>query len=358
MKHLLILFFCTTFLFFQIPKSLGQGIPGGGAERSDKGFSFMPIPYINYNRSLGFTIGFLPMAMYNLSKKDTISPSSISGGLGMYTSNDSWFAMLFNKWYFKEDKYRAVAVGGRGNINFQFFLEHPISPGYIDYTTEADFIKIELQRKIVSDLYFGINYTYAHMFTTFETEGNLEDDTFLHGIGAVVSNDKRDNVYYPYKGYMSNINYISFPELLDNTSVSNKIMIDHNHYFNAHNKRDVIATRFYGGFGIGDLQFNQQFVVGNDDIRGYSLGKYRGEQTIAMQGEYRLNPFKKIGFVGFFGLATIFNSPNEEHNGRVLPGIGTGFRYNVFPKNHMNVGIDVAAGIDDWGFYFRVGEAF
>lgn len=87
-------------LFSQIPSS------GGGSARSEKNFSFMPVPYVNYDRTLGFSGGLLPLAMYNLNKKDTISPSSLSGGFGMYTSNKSWFIMQFNKLHFYEDKYR------------------------------------------------------------------------------------------------------------------------------------------------------------------------------------------------------------------------------------------------------------
>ena len=122
--------------------------------------------------------------------------------------------------------------------------------------------------------------------------------------------------------------------------------------------KDVIATWIYGGFGIGDLSFEQQFIVGRQDIRGYTQGKYRGDYLLAAQGEYRWNFNEKMSAAGFFGLATVYGSINESDEGVILPGIGTGFRYNVFPKYHMNIGFDVAAGKDDWGFYFRVGEAF
>ena len=94
------------------------------------------------------------------------------------------------------------------------------------------------------------------------------------------------------------------------------------------------------------------------DIRGYSQGKFRGEQIVALQAEYRWNPHEKIGFVAFIGSAMVFNGMNSEDNGILLPDIGTGFRYNVFPDNHMNVGMDIAVGKDDWGLYFRIGESF
>jgi len=77
----------------------GQGIPGGGmdgdANRIDGKFKFIPLPYLNYDRSIGFTVGAIPMAMFNPVEKDTLSPSSIGGLFGMYTTNKTWFTMGF-----------------------------------------------------------------------------------------------------------------------------------------------------------------------------------------------------------------------------------------------------------------------
>ena len=183
-------------------------------------------------------------------------------------------------------------------------------------------------------------------------------DTKLHGIGLKFSHDLRDNVYYTRSGSISELDWTPYPGFFNNKFESNKIEIDHNQYFSTRKDKDVIAARIYGGFGIGDLSFEQQYIVGRQDIRGYTQGKYRGDYLFAAQGEYRWNFHKKLSAVGFFGLATIYGSINKSVDGILLPGIGSGIRYNVFPKYHMNVGIDIAAGKDDWGFYFRVGEAF
>ena len=102
----------------------------------------------------------------------------------------------------------------------------------------------------------------------------------------------------------------------------------------------------------------QQFIVGQTDIRGYTQGKYRGNAVYSVQGEYRWNIADRFGLVGFFGMATISGSVNEADNGTFLPGGGVGFRYTAFEKNHFNIGIDAAAGKDDWGLYFRIGESF
>lgn len=348
------------FLFIICVNTNAQGLPSGEESSkidTAKNFKFLPIPYLSYDRTLGASFGALPMAMYHLNKADTVSPASISGLLGMYTTNDTWFAMFFQKFYFNQDNWRIATAGGLGSVNFQFYLEAPLY-GYIDYNTKMDFFAIKAQRRIYNKLYAGFIYQYTKFNSTLRNNDIEFSYTELHGIGISAALDVRDNIYYPLAGSLTELKWMSFPELFDNTNVSNKLDFEHNHFINNRQEKDVIATRLYVGMGLGDLTFNQQFVVGQSDIRGYTQGKYRGNYTVALQGEYRWNLHEKISLVGFFGLATVYESINEEHNGLVLPGGGAGFRYNVFPEYHMNVGMDFAVGKDDWGIYFRIGEAF
>jgi outer membrane protein assembly factor BamA len=187
---------------------------------------------------------------------------------------------------------------------------------------------------------------------------DIETTTVLRGLGIPLSYDSRSSVYYPRKGFQVNIKYITFPDFMGNSFVSNNLDVEYDHYLPFRNNKDVLGLRLNAAIGIGDLSFNQQNIVGETDIRGYTQGKYRGDQVLAIQGEYRWNPLDKFGVVGFLGFATVFNSIDNEFDGLILPGLGTGFRYTVFPDNKFNVGLDVAVGRDDWGIYFRVGEAF
>jgi outer membrane protein assembly factor BamA len=342
--------------------SFAQGIPsgGGGSDEMDeeKNFQFVPIPYINYDRSLEFQFGALPMAMYKVNQKDTISPASISGIFGMYTTNKSWFALGFQQLYLNEDRWRITLAAGGGSINFQTYAGAPFNK-FIKYNTGVNFFYIEGQRKVFEDFYLGLAYTYSEFGSQLDVEGAENTPTqYLNGIGPVVSYDKRDDVYYPHHGMYTNANWNTYPEFFGNKTVLNRIEVDYNNYFSSREEKDVIAARFYGGFGLGDVPFEQQFIVGQEDIRGYSEGKYRGEQLLALQGEYRWNFIDRWSAVGFAGVATVFNTLNGENDGAFLPGIGAGFRYNILEKYHMNVGLDFAVGKDDWGLYFRIGEAF
>lgn len=337
-----------------------QGIPsgggGGGSDRIEGKVKFLPIPYVNYDRAIGYSIGALPMLMFNPSQKDTLSPSSVAGAFGMYAENKTWFVMGFTKLFLKEDKWRVAFAGGTGEINYQFHISSPIDI-WIPYNAEANFLYIGGERKIIDNLYGGINYIYTSFITSTETLP-IADTANLHGFGFTGSYDRRGNVYYPKSGYIANISYKTNPDLFGNAYVSNTIELDANYYYGIRGFKDVIAARFMAGLGIGDLSFNQQFIIGQNDIRGYSQGAYRGNYKIAIQGEYRWNFHKRFGMVGFLGLATIFDGINDSDNGKLLPGGGVGIRVMASEETNFNVGMDVAKGVGDWSLSFMIGEAF
>ncbi len=337
----------------------GQGMGGGlGGEngRIEGKYKFMPLPYMNYDRSLGFTLGAIPLLMFNPSEKDSISPSSLVGAVGTWSTSKTWFVMGFGMFFLDRDNWRITTAGGVGTVNFQFFLDHPIGT-WIPYRSEADFFMLKVERRLYESLYGGVSYVYADVVTTTESLP-LTDSLTLHGIGLNLLLDTRSNPYYPRTGYQLSIKYNSFPGFLGNRNISQKLELDHNHYFPVRQNRDVLAARLHLGIGLGDLGFNQQFIVKGPDLRGYSQGAFRGNQLLSLQGEYRWNFHRRWGAVGFAGVATVFNAINDSDNGRLLPGVGTGIRFRAFPENNFSVGMDVAAGIGDWGLYFQIGEAF
>jgi len=98
------------FIFLQTTLFAFSWLEGKSDEKSDttKRISFVPVPYLNYNRTGGFEFGAIPMAMYKLNKQDTISPPSMSGMVGMYSTEKNWVGMAFQRLYFKEDRWSEV----------------------------------------------------------------------------------------------------------------------------------------------------------------------------------------------------------------------------------------------------------
>lgn len=352
---------CGLFLVVLVPAVVGaQGAPTGGGSstsRIEGSYKFLPIPYINYNRSIGFQAGFLPMVMFNPVKNDTISPSSIAGLFGMYTTNKTWFLNAFTVLYLDEDNWRVTAAGGTGDYNFQFYMDAPIS-AWIPYETEMDIAFAKLQRRLYRRLYGGVSYVYLDFITTLDQVPDPTRTT-RHGLGLDLASDHRSSVYYPRTGLLTTLQYFTYPTAFGNESGSDKIEFEYNHFISSRRDQDVIAGRFFAGMGLGDLSFEQQFIVGQrKDIRGYTQGEFRGNYMLALQAEYRWNFYPRLGAVGFAGVATVFDAVNEDDDGKLLPGVGTGFRVTVDAETNMNVGMDIAVGLDDWGIYFKLGEAF
>ncbi len=352
---------CANALLLLPTAGAGQDIAGGGnaqGGRIEGKYKIVPLPYVNYNRSIGASFGALPMVMFNPVMRDTISPSSMAGLLGMYSTNKTWFFFGFARMYLAEDDWRLTGAGGSGSINFQFYLDNPINT-WVPYNTRAGFAFFEVQRRVYKRIYGGASFVHTRFRNTSDLAPDTTVTTTLNGLGLSASWDARSNVYYPKSGFLTNLKYFTYPEAFGNEVGSNTIDLDYNHYWSLREKTDVIAARAFVGLGLGDLSFNQQYIVGRrSDIRGYTQGAHRGNYLLAVQGEYRWNFRNRFGAVGFAGLATVFESINESDDGKILPGIGAGFRFTAFTENQMNVGVDFAVGDGDWGIYFRVGEAF
>jgi outer membrane protein assembly factor BamA len=316
------------------------------------------MPYMSYNRNLDFMIGVIPMGMYRINPSDTISPKSLSGLAAVYTTNGSYFISVFNKIYLDEDKWRITAFAMTGDRNSQFYMDDMEDPGFYDFGTETTYAMVGFQRQVFSDFYAGFNYSYAHHYTVYEDDVQEPSTVKTNGLQFTTLYDNRNSVYYPTSGVKTNLKLISFPTWFGNEVQAQKISAEFNEYFPMRNGHDVLAARFAGKFGLGDIAFEQQVTLGGKDIRGYSQGKFRGDGLMAVQGEYRYNFKEGMGLVGFFGLGTIYGSDTEDFNWKLYPGAGVGYRYGAFKSVKFNIGLDAAVGKDDWGIYFRIGESF
>ncbi len=331
------------------------------------------IPTITYNNSFKAVFGFMATGFYKLKANDTISPVSSSTLIGNYSTNDTWYVVQANKFYIKEDKFRSKLVGGFGSVNFQTFIDWsdiigglppgiiPVPPPgdgvFVDYNTKFQFVYLDFLARVYKKLYLGANLVYSHALTEFDAIGDPSEEVNLFGFGFASEYDTRNNQFMPLNGFNGKFNTLSFLESLGSSSNYTNINIEYNKYF-PQGERNTILLRAYGQAAVGDVPFAGQNVVGRDDLRGYSNGKYRANQVYNIQSEYRHWFAKKWGYVAFGGVATAINDASELSFDNLLPAVGGGIRFLAIPSSNISIGMDVAVGKDDWGLYFRIGEAF
>lgn len=317
---------------------------------------FAGIPLINYNQSFGGIFGAMGGLFFPLSKKDTISPASCAGGGVVITTNKTWFAFAGVKLYFKEDRFRTVIGGGTGDENFQYFNENLGTGSFVQYSTASKFFFAEQLIKVYGPLYMGLDYTFYNAKTTFENTADTSSSNFI-AVGIPITVDSRDNIQNPLKGWFANAHINRFDTIFGGAQDYTKLDVDINNYFSKKNIY-VFAWRASISTALGTVPFEAQTVVGGRVLRGYSKGEYRGDAVYSIQGEYRWNFYKKWGAVFFAGAATPVREGVTWSADDVLPGGGAGVRFMMIPSLRLNVGFDAALGKNDYGIYFRIGEAF
>lgn len=159
-----------------------------------------------------------------------------------------------------------------------------------------------------------------------------------------------------------------------------KVQLFSQHYFKPWGSRYAFSgqkldARFYQLLAPNWVQAHQFFVQnlngdppfyqlaqlgGNDLLRGYYKGRYRDRKMIIMQTETRYRFSKYWNLALFGGLGNVSNVWYEMPDEALKPSYGTGLRYQISPKQKINVRLDVGWGEDQGGpqIYLYVMEAW
>jgi hypothetical protein len=356
--------FIKLLFFFLFSFTVVNGQDSTAAKKQKTGIA--GIPMINYNRTQGIVVGALVSGFYKINKKDTISPSSSTGIIAIYTEQKSYAVLGYSRLYFAEDIWRITAAAGTMDINFQFYLEDPAGSAgnFYDYSTKANLAVLQVQRNIFNRIYLGPTGSFIKTTTTFGFPGISGEDSVskshLNNVGYVISNDTRDHVQYPLGGMFLNFKNQFYRSWAGSDYEFVRYIVTYNQFFKLaeNDDKQVLAIRATFNIATGDAPFEGQTVVGGDDIRGYSQGRYRNDQVYTLQAEYRWNFYKRWGMVAFAGVASAVEKFSGIPDNDILPGIGAGLRFKMLPSEKINVGIDGGIGKDDYSITFRIGESF
>ncbi len=357
-----------TCLFF-LPAYTQTDTTAQQKDKKNKKVTLAGVPIVNYNLAQGMMFGAMGTLYYKLNKEDSISPSSSTMGMGMYTTSKSYFLLGMQKLYFREDNWRSTVVLGTGTNYFQFYQGLP-GGGYgyfdadgvwIDFSTDMRFVYLNIQRQIYPELYFGLVGVSFNAKTTFDLPipVDVTTDALMNKLGYMFLYDNRNNLNYPSKGFFISFDNLFIRDWMGSTQNFNSYEFTFNHFWDIQqNEKSILVSRFYTNIAAGDVPFQGQSVIGRDDLRGYTKGEYRNNQVYAVQAELRQKIYKKFSMVGFFGLGAAVEHMSDLPHTEILPGGGLGLRYLMIPKEKINVGIDVGVGKNDWSLAFRIGETF
>ena len=340
-----------------------------------------PIP-IN-SPAIGAGLAWVAGYVTPISKNDKVSPPSMFGAGGLFTNNGSRALAIGTKLYAKEDKYRLTLAGAHASINYDLFgigklsgdrgLSVPVKLKGAGFFTEPLF-------RVSKGVYFGARVQYRNLRLSIEdgvennppaeiadivdaTRDNLSRQKTV-AVGPRFQWDTRDDKFYPRHGVLLDTGIDFFAKAIGSEFTYQYYKAAFNKYIGL-GDHQVIAMRGMGCAAEGDqVPIYDLCLFGfQNDLRGYTAGRYQDRRMFATQGEYRFT-IPKQGFVGRFGMVAFAGiggvAPKFTEVGfsDILPAGGGGIRFRLTNKNPINFRIDYGVGKTGGTLIVGVAEAF
>jgi hypothetical protein len=350
-------------------KSQEAGTKKQGEKEEHRGGAFVVAPLPIVSPAIGS--GIVPVLAYifPLQVKDKTSPPSVVAATGLITNNGSRAFGFGADLYLKQARYELKAGYGRGNLDYDLY-----GPGFINgnlglklplvQTGEVFFIK--LLRNVGWNIYVGPRFFTGDSFITLNPgNGNLPPippdvgfSTNLRSLGFEVSRDSRKNRFYPVQGSVLDFTVDFFADTIGSKYSFQPYRFTFNKYAGIGAKQVLAYNLYLCGTG-GKPPFYGNCIYGTDnELRGYTAGRYLDRYMVATQLEYRLTLPWRFGLVGFVGVGGVAPGADSFRARQLLPSGGTGIRFLLNKKYHVNLRTDFAWGKDNFTWSMGVGEAF
>jgi len=347
------------------------------------------IPIISYAPTTGVQFG----AGGSISWPWGSDPSTrLSAGMaqGVWTTEKQVIIQLKNNIYSSRNKW-FIQTDWRLYIFRLATYGLSTGCGETAYPMLFNWIKFHniVSREIVPNLYAGLGYHLDYHYDiqdeSLDTSGTAQFLTphfsycWLHGfdpnqylssgISANFVFDTRDNIINPYKGVYLNINYRYDFTWLGSQKNGSRLWAEFRTYLRLSKitPRHLIAFWFFGSYKVnGEIPYLDLMSSGFDQMnssgRGYKQGRWRGENFVYGEVEYRfpISPCTKIlGGVIFANVTTAsdidINIPLFTY---LKPAAGFGLRIMVGKYDRTNLSIDFALGDKFTGFYLQATDIF
>jgi len=315
--------------------------------------------------------GVVPVLGYifALSTKDKISPPSVIGAAGLITNDGSRGFIVGGQLYMKENRYEVEAAFANGNLNYNLYGGDYLSGlqgAKLPLRQDGRVFFGEAMRNAGHKLFIGPRVWIGSSIVTIRQQNNeviAPPEIGLHSelvaLGIIATRDTSSNRFYPLAGSFLNITGDFFTQGLGSKYSFQSYRFTFDKYISL-SERQVLAYNAFVCLTGGSPPFYGNCIYGaNNELRGYTAGRFLDRYMLATQLEYRLVLPKRFGLVGFGGLGGVIPGAHQPRKSHFLPDIGAGLRYELSKKYHVNLRLDAAQGrYGSHTWAMGVGEAF
>lgn len=339
-------------------------------------YRLLPVPIFVTEPAIGEGLGF-GLALFHPVKEGKVegplvetpesladihearpAPPVVTGVMGAYTNNDTWFAGLahINNW--RNDSIRYVGVLAAARINSKIYPANiPVN-----FTMESIFTLQEMKFRlgnsdfmlgggfewVDADNRFGLGLPNPAPGAAFTTEFNNS------GFYVNAEFDSRDNSTNPARGQRISLALKRYDDAIGGD-------FDYWNWrlealsFHPLGERFTLGLRLEYEEIDGAPPFSAFPYV---KLRGIPAMRYQGERAGVLESELRLNLAPRWQVSAFAGAGTVGDSGSPFDDPGSIYNFGVGGRYKVLDSHDIWMGIDVARGPEEWNWYVQVGQAW
>ncbi len=372
---------------------------------------FIPLPVIGANPTSGVMLGLAPGATWFMGNPENTSISSALGSI-IYTTNKQWIFTAKGNTFLAGDRWNLLTdiryfitsqpTYGLGSgpqsakpiaDGFENFSDNPYAPISTAQMMAFNYIRFHqtvMKRYKESRFFGGLGYHLDYHYSiddkvldlnstpqtltshyVYNTQKGISvEEYLLSGISLNALYDSRDNAVNPYKGRYAFANIHINPEFLGSAKSSTVLWLEYRDYLHLSKDRPrhLIGLWTYGWFVTsGKVPYMDLPAVGWDQFgrsgRAYTQGRFRGEDVIYSELEYRV-PLQKEKET--FGAVVFVNGTTASSRlgginlfDYINVGYGAGLRVMIDKKARTNLNLDYAFGdYGAQGFYLGLNEVF
>ena len=353
-------------------------------------FNIQPLPFVAVNPAYGVLFGLSLASSFTFPSNEETKISNAVLTSDYTTKNQLMFNLKSNvftpgnrwilngdwRFYISSQPTYGLGIGdSKDSQNVLFNSSQPM---------EFDLLRFHqtVSHNIYKNLFIGFGVYYDRYTNIYDQALNLEEDQIVYtshylyntakgfdlydyesmAFGLSLIHESRDIPTNAYSGWYGNLTYKFYTGGFGNTYSAGLLNLDFRDYIKLDKKRNsILALWFLGSFTTyGKLPYMNLMALGWDQKgtsgRGYKQGRFRGENYLYAEAEYRI-PVKidkqhpdRYGFVAFVNLSTASSTIDQiPLFEKFAPGYGAGFRIMLKKLTRSNITIDYGRGSDGTG---------
>jgi hypothetical protein len=233
------------------------------------------------------------------------------------------------------------------------------------YTTIESKLELSYLWKHSKGFYVGPAVIWQRLEVSDQERGGWLDTAMLYGenkttvIGSGIHLlwDTRDSDTFSSKGnFFEALAYV-YDDALGSDCDFSQVNLDYRHFYEIA-PRHVLGLQGLMVWSDGDVPFQMQPTLGTDSLmRGFKK-RYRDDNCLVFQGEYRFPISRRFSGTVFAGVGEVFSKENDLRFDELMYSGGMGLRFTLIEKAKLNLRLDIAVGESDKQLFIGYGEAF